>query len=65
LPLAGVSENGHKALKAVVPPSFANLPKQIFRIMVSADLDNLGGHSHHPCHHTSTRLLRRHERANP
>jgi lactoylglutathione lyase len=31
--------------------------------MVSADFDKLGGHLHHPCHHSSTRLLRRHEHA--
>ena len=51
--------------KAVVPPNLANLPKWTFRIMVSADLDNLGGHPHHPYHHSSTRLLRRHEHADP
>jgi hypothetical protein len=33
--------------------------------MVSADLDNLGGHPHHHYHHTSTRLLRRREHADP
>jgi hypothetical protein len=43
---------GHNAAKAVVPPNLANLPKQTFRIMVSADLDNLGGHPSHDCHHT-------------
>jgi hypothetical protein len=32
---------------------------------VSADLDNLGLHPHHFCHHNSTRLLRRHETAYP
>jgi hypothetical protein len=38
---------------------------QTFCIMVSADLDNLGGHPHHHYHHTSTRLLRRREHADP
>jgi hypothetical protein len=33
--------------------------------MMSADLENLGGHFHHSCHHTSTRLPRRHEHADP
>src|SRR5271154_5631165 len=28
--------------KAVVPPNLANLPKQTFRIMVSANIDSLG-----------------------
>jgi hypothetical protein len=51
--------------KAVIPPNIANLSKRTFPIMVSADLDNLGGHAHHPCHRTSTRLLRRHGHADP
>jgi hypothetical protein len=46
----------------VVPPNLANHPKQTFRIMVSADFDNLGGH---PCHRSSTRLLRRYELVDP
>jgi hypothetical protein len=50
---------------AVAPPNPADLPKQAFRIMLSADLDNLGGHPHHPCHHTTTRLLRRRDHADP
>jgi lactoylglutathione lyase len=55
--------------KAVVAPNLAYLPKRMLRpkrmlhIVVSADLDNPGGHPDHPCHHTSTRLLRRHEHA--
>jgi hypothetical protein len=58
--------NGRVAPKAVVPPNLAaNLPKQTSRIMMSADLDNLGGHPHHFCHHSSTRLLRRREHPDP
>ena len=53
------------APEVIVPPDFANFPMQTFRIMVSADLDNLGGHPHHPCHHTPTRLPRRREHADP
>jgi hypothetical protein len=53
------------APKAVVPPNLANLPMPAFRIMVSADLDNLGGHPHHRCHHSPTCLQRRHEHAAP
>jgi hypothetical protein len=51
------------APKAVVRPKFANLPKQTFRFMVSADLDNVGGHPHHPYHPTSTHPPSRHEHA--
>ena len=46
-----------------LPLTTAAIEKRTFRIMVSADLDTLGGPAHHPCHHTSTRLLRRHEHA--
>lgn len=56
---------GWFALRAVVPPNFADLPKHTFRVMVSADFDNLGGHPHHPCHHSPTGPLRRHEHADP
>ena len=56
---------GHFARKAVVPPNLTNLPKLTFRILMSADLDSVGGHPHHPCHHSSIRVLRRHEHADP
>jgi hypothetical protein len=47
------------------PPNLADLPKQTYRVMVSDDFDNLGGHAHHPCRHSPTRPLRRHEHADP
>jgi hypothetical protein len=51
--------------KSSSDPNLANLPNQTFRIMVSANLDNLGGHPHHPCHQISTCPPRRHEHADP
>jgi hypothetical protein len=33
------------AARAVVPPNLANLPKRTYRVMVSADFDNLGGNN--------------------
>jgi hypothetical protein len=53
------------APQASVPPNFVNLPKHQIRVMVSADLDKLGGHLHYPFHHTWARLPRRHQLADP
>jgi hypothetical protein len=53
------------AANVAVQADLAYLQKPRFRIVVSADLDNLGGHSHRPHHHTSSRLLCRHEHADP
>jgi lactoylglutathione lyase len=56
--ITGQQPDGRSSPKAVVPPNLADLPEQAFRIVVSADLDNFGGHRHHPYHRSSTHLLR-------
>jgi len=63
--IVGIELNNSIAPMAVVPPNLADLPKHTFRIMVSADCDKLGGHPRHPGHQSWTRLLRRHEHADP
>jgi hypothetical protein len=52
--ITGQEPDGRSSPKAGVPPNLADLPEQAFRIAVSADLDNLGGHRHRPYHYTST-----------
>jgi hypothetical protein len=50
------------AMRAGLPDRSA---RQMFRIVMSPDLDNLGGHSHQRYHYTSAHPLRRHEPAAP